>query len=168
VWERVGRAAIFLGESIVLLAIVLATIFVRIPQVDGASMAPTIPSGAIVITESLSGAFAPPQRGEIVAFSLDLSRQETYIKRVIALPGDRVRIDKGAVFVNGVRIHEPYVHFHDTRSMPTLLVPAGKLFVLGDDRPHSEDSRFFGPVAESHVIGRAWWILLPFARFGPL
>jgi len=168
VWERVVRAAIFLGESIVLLAIVLATIFIRIPQVDGASMAPTIPSGAIVITESLSGDFAPPQRGEIVAFSLDLSRQETYIKRVIALPGDRVRIDNGAVFVNGVRIHEPYVHLHDTRSMPTLLVPAGKLFVLGDDRPHSEDSRFFGPVAESHVIGRAWWILWPFARFGPL
>jgi signal peptidase I len=52
--------------------------------------------------------------------------------------------------------------------MPTLVVPAGKLFVLGDDRPHSEDSRFFGPVAASHVIGRAWWILLPFARFGPL
>ena len=167
-WERVGRAAIFLGESIALLAIVLATIFVRIPQVDGISMAPTIPSGAIVVTESLSGNFLPPRRGEIVAFTLDISRRETYIKRVIALPGDRIGIDNGAVFVNGVRIHEPFVRFHDSRSMPTIVVPPGKLFVLGDDRAHSEDSRFFGPIAESQVTGRAWWILWPLSHFGPL
>jgi len=168
VWERLARIAIFLGELLALLIIVLGALVIRIPQVDGSSMAPTIASGEIVATESLSYHFRAPTRGEIVAFSLDLSRQETYIKRVVALPGDRVRIDDGVVRVNGRRIDESYVHFHDTRSLPPTVIPPGHLFVLGDDRPQSEDSRFFGPIPESTVIGRACWVLWPLSRFGPL
>jgi len=139
----------------ILCALIAATLFVRFPQVTGPSMAPHISSGEYVLINTLAYKFGPPHRGDIVAFRHDGFTPETYIKRVIGLPGDRVRIDRGTVYVNGVRLDEPYVRFGDTRSMPEITVPPLSVFVLGDNRAVSEDSRMFGPVRYSDLMGRA-------------
>jgi signal peptidase I len=118
-------------------------------------MAPHILSGDYVVINTFAYRFGPPARGNIVAFRHDGDSREIFIKRVIAVPGDRVRIDRGSVYVNGVKLDEPYVRYGDGRSFAQLTVPEGTVYVLGDNRANSEDSRFFGPVADDRLIGRA-------------
>lgn len=143
--------------EITLLCALLAAFFVRTPQVLGFSMAPQIASGEYVMIDTLTYRFRSPARGDIIAFRHGDpgSEPSTYIKRVIGLPGDVVAISQGVVFVDGKRLPEPYVAFRDKRSFPPLRVPAHALYVLGDNRVDSEDSRAFGCVPESDVIGRA-------------
>lgn len=149
------RSLASLALQLAILCALIAAFFVRFPQVSGPSMAPHISSGEYVLINTLAYKFGPPHRGDIVAFRHDGFTPETYIKRVIGLPGDRVRIDRGTVYVNGARLNEPYVRFGDTRSMPEITVPPLSVFVLGDNRAVSEDSRVFGPVRYSDLMGQA-------------
>lgn len=143
--------------EIALLCALIAAFFVRTPQVLGLSMAPQIASGEYVLIDTLTYRFRAPARGDIIAFRHGDPGADpaTYIKRVIGLPGDLVLISAGVVFVNGKRLREPYVQFRDRRSFSVVRVPAGSLYVLGDNRVDSEDSRLFGCIPESSVIGRA-------------
>ena len=157
---RNGRRLLSLALELALLCVLVAAFFVRTPQVSGHSMAPQIASGEYVLIDTLAYRFSAPARGDIIAFRLDADpstgiEPSTYIKRVIGLPHDRVFIRDGTVFVNGSALAEPYVRFGDRRSFPEIVVPAGSLYVLGDNRADSEDSRAFGCVAEGSVIGRA-------------
>jgi signal peptidase I len=149
------RSVAGLALQLAVLVFLIAAFFVRMPQVSGLSMAPHIGSGEYVLINTIAYDFGPPKRGDIVAFRHDGVTPEIYIKRVIGLPGDRVRIDRGTVYVNGVRLNESYVRYPDTRSFPEIAVPPGCIYVLGDNRANSEDSRFFGPVPESQIIGKA-------------
>ena len=150
------------------LAIIAAAFFVRAPHVAGISMEPRIDSGETVLVEGIGTRFRPLRRGEIIAFHHDGSERETYIKRVIGIPSDRVAIVRGTVYVNGSAIAEPYVRYHDDHSYPMQVVPAGDYFVLGDNRANSDDSRHFGFVARDDVIGRALFGLWPPRRLGAL
>jgi signal peptidase I len=148
--------------QLAILFALIAAFFVRFWPVSGPSMAPHISSGEYVFINTLAFKFGVPERGEIVAFRHDGSfSTETFIKRVIALPGDRVRIDRGVVYLNGTRLDEPYVKFPDTRSMPEITVPPGSVFVLGDNRAVSEDSRAFGPVRDGDLVGCALFGVWP-------
>lgn len=122
-------------------------------------MEPQIDSGEYVLIDTLAYRFSRPARGDVVAFRHgdpeNGSVASVYIKRVIAVPGDRVEIRSGIVSVNGRQLDEPYVHFRDQRSFPPMLVPPNSVFVLGDNRADSEDSRVFGCVPESALIGKA-------------
>jgi signal peptidase I len=150
------RSVASLVLQLAVLALLIAAFFVRFWPVSGPSMAPHISSGEYVFINTLAFKFGAPQRGEIVAFQHDGTlANETFIKRVIGLPGDRVRIDRGVVYVNGTRLNEPYVRYPDTRSMPEMTVPPQSVFVLGDNRAVSEDSRAFGPVPYADLVGRA-------------
>ncbi len=149
-------------------ALIAAILFVRTPPVSGRSMEPHIASGEIVLIDTLAYRLGAPKRGDIVEFHHDASTPELYIKRVVAVSGDRVRIDRGALFVNGARVEEPYVRFPDGRSFPEITVPAGSVYVLGDNRPDSEDSRIFGPVPDSDLVGRAIAGIWPLAAVGAL
>ena len=152
----------------VLLALI-AAFFVRTPQVSGPSMEPHIAPGEVVLINTLAYRFGEPRRGDIVAFRhVTDAVSELFIKRVIGLPGDRVRIDAGMVYVNGAKIDEPYVTFADTRSFPELTVPPNSIFVLGDNRANSEDSRFFGAVPEDALVGRALAGIWPVKDLGTL
>ncbi len=144
------------------LALLIAAFFVRTPQVSGFSMEPHIRSGEYVLINTFAYRFSAPRRGDIVAFRHegDLrqaqdDRRAIFIKRVIGLPGDRIRIDRGRVYVDGVKLDEPYVQHPDDRSFAEITVPASSVYVLGDNRGDSEDSRFFGPVGDDRLIGRA-------------
>jgi signal peptidase I len=150
-WRPVANLALQLA----LLATLVAAFFVRLPQVAGLSMEPHIRSGEYVLINTFAYRIGVPHRGEIVAFRHEGDARAVFIKRVIGVTGDRIRIDRGLVYLNGVKLDEPYVLHADARSFDEIAVPAGAVYVLGDNRAESEDSRFFGPVRDDRLIGRA-------------
>jgi len=157
-----------LAFQLAVLALIVAAFFVRTSQVSGLSMAPHISSGEYVVVNTFAYKFAVPKRGDIVAFRHDDGARAVYIKRVIGLPGDRIRVDGGVVSIDGAALSEPYVRFPDRRSFPEVTVPQGDVYVLGDNRAGSEDSRLFGPVPDDRLIGRALAGIWPPADMGTL
>jgi signal peptidase I len=141
-------------QLVALLAIAMA-FFLRVPQVIGPSMLPHVEPGEMVVINTLAYRLEPPHRGDVVALHHDEATAQTFLKRIVGLPGERVRIDTGVLVVDGRSIPEPYVSFPDKRSVPEVTVPPGDIYVLGDNRAESEDSRTWGPVAERDVIGKA-------------
>ena len=163
-WRSLASLAL---QLLVLLALI-AAFFIRMPQVSGFSMAPHIESGEYVLIDTIAYRFGTPDRGDIVAFRHDGDPPEVFIKRVIGLPGDRIRIDRGTVLIDGTPLREPYIKFADTRSFPEVTVPPHSVYVLGDNRANSEDSRFFGPVNDRLIIGRALAGVWPLRAVGAL
>jgi signal peptidase I len=178
--RRLRHAGALALEALALLALLLL-FFVRVPQVDGHSMAPQIDAGDHVVINTVAYALriARPgsglplaeismraiRRGDVVAFSHgDGDARRIYLKRAIGLPGETVAIDRGVVFVNGATLPEPYGPARDLSSMAPVTVPAGSLFVLGDNRPDSDDSRSFGPVPLASVVGKAAFVVWPPSR----
>jgi signal peptidase I len=154
--------------QVALLAFLIAAFFIRAPQVSGLSMAPDIASGEIVLINTVAFRLHPIERGDIVAFHHDGDAPEVYLKRVIGLPGDRIRIARGAVYLNGSRLLEPYVHYYDSRSFAEVTVPPNTFYVLGDNRADSDDSRAWGFVRSSEVIGKAMAGIWPPRHLGAL
>ena len=141
------------------LAIVLvANLFLAQPRVvHGQSMEPNLHDNQRVIIDLLSYRFRSPICGEIIVLNYPETRSgPPLIKRVIGLPDDMVEIHDGYVYVNGKRLHEPYLDQITSGSHPLSRVPEGHVFVLGDNRCCSNDSRFFGMVPFEHILGRAW------------
>ncbi len=131
-------------------------------------MEPRIDSGEYIVINTLAYRFGTPGRGDIIAFRHERSAPSVYLKRVIGVPGDRVAIDRGVVFVNGTALDESYVRFRDTRSARPMVVPAHAYYVLGDNRSNSDDSRVWGFVPSPDVIGRAMFAIWPPHRIGAL
>jgi signal peptidase I len=163
-WRSVANLALQLA----ILALLIAAFFVRLPQVSGLSMEPHIRSGEYVLINTFAYRFGAPRRGEIVAFRHDGDARGVFIKRVIGLPNDRIRIDRGQVYLNGAKLEETYVRHRDDRSFSEITVPTRSVYVLGDNRGESEDSRFFGPVDDERLIGRAVAGLWPPRMLGGL
>lgn len=107
-------------------------------------------------------------RGDVVVFHYPLDEEKSYIKRVIALPGDRIWIDHGQVWLNGKPLREPYVpqRYQDARSMAEMVVPPDCYFMMGDHRSISSDSRDFGPVKRSLIYGKAVFVYWPMKDMG--
>lgn len=117
--------------------------------------------------------FGGPERGDIIVLTPPAGSVETnqpFIKRVIGLPGDTVEIRDDVVFINGIQIDEPYIDGEDTNcrggSCPTFTVPDDHVFVLGDNRDNSQDSRDIGMVPRENIIGKAWFTYWPTDYFG--
>lgn len=125
-------------------------------RVEGQSMEPNLHPNQRLIIEKVSYRFDMPERGDIVVLKLPGRRSEPLIKRVIGLPGETVEIHGGQVFINGKPLKEPYLRTRTYGDMPPRKVPEGCIFVLGDNRNASNDSRFFGPVPLENIVGRAW------------
>ncbi len=154
--------------QVAVLGLLALAFFMRTPQVSGISMSPLIASGEFVLIDTVAYRFRGPKRGDVIAFHHDGPTPEVFIKRVVGLPGDRIRIDRGTVYVNGAPLSEPYIRYRDDRSFPTVVVPPNSLYVLGDNRVDSDDSRFWGFVPESSVIGKAVAGIWPIGRIGLL
>jgi signal peptidase I len=189
----------FLGElpALVILAFVIAlvvkTFFLQAFYIPSQSMEPTLEVGDRVLVQKISYYLHDPRRGEIIVFENPHETREPdrglvggffhwmfqglgvqhpdnvdFIKRVIGLPGDTVWAKDGSVYVNGRKLSEPYLT-QKTGDFRRTAVPAGDLFVMGDNRANSDDSRYnLGFVPESKVIGRAWVIIWPAGRMSLL
>lgn len=141
---------------VAIVALLLLHSFVVEPvRVRSDSMEPTLPSGAVLVIDKLTFHFREPRRGDVIV-TADPRTGESIVKRVVAVAGDSVGIDNGTLVVNGAKVAENYV---DNRGMQGFffgpdVVPPGRVFVLGDNRANSIDSRTFGPVAVDDVDGR--------------
>lgn len=152
--------------------------------VEGQSMEPTLHKDQVLLISRLgvsgvtgqvyaavhqddrssTGGWVPP-RGSICTFIHPTDPTRVLVKRVIGLPGEQIFIIKGTVYINGQELREPYVVFHDTRDLTPRRIPEDSIFVMGDNRPASNDSRAFGAVPRSHLVGVAvlrYWPLTEF------
>ncbi len=143
----------------VVLFVGINTITARI-RVDGDSMDPTLATGEYVIVNRLSYRIGAPQRGDIIVFHFPGNPKEEYIKRVIGLPGDEVQVKGGQVYINSQLLNEPYLNVKIGYT-GSWLVPAGQLFVLGDNRNNSSDSHDWGTVPMDYVVGKAILVYWP-------
>ena len=156
-------------ETLVLAAVMVLAINVfsaRI-RVDGVSMQPSFYQDDFVIVNKLAYTLGDFERGDVVVFPYPRNPEEDYIKRVIGLPGDHVVIEDGLVMVNGVLLDEPYIAAAP-RTDYEVSVPDGDLFLMGDNRNSSSDSRVWGTLPLEDVIGKAVFVYWPTEAFGPV
>jgi signal peptidase I len=149
--------------------------------ISGPSMETTLYQPNRVLVNKLSYRLHGVNRGDVVVFDRVTSNGESIqhddlIKRVIGLPGEKISISKCVVYVNKVALKEPYLDVRDTElenlndrcrqpEMAEVVIPQKQVFVLGDNRPQSMDSRLFGPVDEDRIVGRAFVVLWPISRW---
>jgi signal peptidase I len=180
----IRRGVFEVVETLVLTVLIffLVHTFVAQPfRVEQRSMETTLLQDQYVLVDKLTPRWAPYERGDIVVFQPPATMRSPsgapFIKRVIGLPGDRVELEDGFVLVNGVELDEPYLFVRRGEPEPTepsfdgetsWLVPDGALFVMGDHRSASADSREFGPIDSSTLLGRALLRYWPFDTFGPI
>ena len=131
--------------------------FLSTVVVQGRSMSPTLHDGDRCLLNRLSYLYAAPKRGDLVVLR-DREENDLAVKRIVALPGEAVRVSEGTIFVNGRRLVEPYLDAGTLTMAPTGADQAYKLggdeyFVLGDNRAESEDSRFYGPISREQIVG---------------
>lgn len=125
--------------------------------VDGSSMEPNFHTGQLLIVNRLAYRFGTLERGDVIVFQYPNNTADDYIKRVIGLPGEKVTISDGKVYVNDVLLDEPYLG--PNTILPyggEWVVPADNYFVMGDNRAHSSDSRSWGMLGKEFVIGKSW------------
>jgi signal peptidase I len=137
-------------------------------RVEGTSMLPMLQDQDRLFINKMAYRVGEIHRGDVVVFLYPHDHEKSYIKRVIALPGDDLRIDHGQVYVNGDKVAEKYVpkRFADDRSQPEMTVPANEYFVMGDHRSISSDSRDFGPVDRELIYGKAAFVYWPMDQAG--
>src|SRR2546421_9634514 len=162
--------AVWLSDLFISLAIsAFIIIFIYQPvKVEGTSMMPSLEDQERIFVNKFVYRLESIQRGDIVVFRYPRDPSKSFIKRVIGLAGDRIRIEAGQVFVNGEPLEEDYVPraYADERSYPEMVVPDNGYFVLGDHRTMSNDSRDFGPVASAYIYGKAVFGYWPMDKMG--
>jgi signal peptidase I len=168
------------GREVVQIALMVLVMFFGVRavmqnfRVEGPSMQPTLTTGEFLWVNKAAYVrwhddylLGGPQRGDIAVLrSPDATDGVDLIKRIIGLPGDRLQIQHGEVFINDQKLDEPYIRFRASYNYPETTVPAGQYFVLGDNRPNSRDSHFGWFVPADNLVGRAWLSYWPPAVWG--
>jgi signal peptidase I len=149
------RTIVSLSAQLAVLLLIAAAFFMRTSPVDGLSMEPRVHAGELVLINTLAYKLGAIRRGDVVAFRHDAPTPETYIKRIVGLPGERVEVRDGVVSIDGRPLAEPYVRFNDRRNAAVVTVPPHAYYVLGDNRAESDDSRSWGVLHDEDVVGKA-------------
>jgi signal peptidase I len=165
-------AAVIAGGIII--ALVVEAFLVQAFWIPSPSMVPTLEVGDRVLVNKLAYKFHDVHRGDVVVFTRPPAAQnggdseiKDLIKRVVAVGGDTLEGRDGRVYVNGELIEEPYLEPGTaTENLPPQTIPEGQVFVMGDNRENSEDSRYFGPIDEDTIVGRAFVKVLPITDLG--
>lgn len=172
VFKRIGTFLADALETIVVAGSIFAIVYLFLlqpHQVIGDSMAPNFHNNEYVLTDKISYRLRNPQRGEVIVFRSPTNIEKDFIKRIVALPHETVRLTDGKVFVNNEVLDEGKYLSKDTKTFPGSFtresaehkVPADAFFVLGDNRTNSQDSREFGFVAKGGIIGRSFFVYWP-------
>jgi signal peptidase I len=153
--------------SLVALVIIITVLYEPV-RVEGTSMQPGLSDQDRLFIDKFFFHFEKINRGDVVVFHYPRDPEKSYIKRVIALPGDSISIHQGHVIVDGRPVDESYVprRYRDSGSMGEMIVPTGQYFVMGDHRSISSDSRDFGPVDRDLIYGKAEFIYWPADNVG--
>lgn len=177
-WAPLGTLAMSLA-----LALLLRATVAEARHIPSASMLPTLQIGDRVVVEKVSGYFSHPARGDILVFYpphyptpqnfvdhslrwLSFSSQIPYIKRVIGLPGETIEVRQGQVWINQQPLAEPYIRELALADYPPTKIPPGTVFMMGDNRNNSSDSRIWGPVPFNNIVGHATTRIWPPNRVG--
>ena len=159
-----------LVETVVLSLIIFLLIrqVVQNYRIENHSMEPNFYEGQFVLVNKLAYRLGQPDRGDVVVFHNPSNTNEDYIKRIIGIPGDTVEVREQTVYINGQPMIEEFPHnpiqFGDY--VPPTVVGEDQLFVMGDNRPNSSDSRVFGPISQDLAVGQAWLRIWPLPVFG--
>ena len=179
VLKQASTAVRVIVEIVIIVAAALVRTFViEAYEVPTGSMISTIEPGDRILSERISYRMHEPNRGDIITFTNPMNPEQTLVKRTIAVEGDVVDIQNDCLYVNGELQHEDYTHGKPTRQLsPTFknmqidypyTVPEDCIWVMGDNRTNSSDSRYFGPIETSTVSGHVVFRYWPFDRFGTL
>ncbi len=163
--------------EVVVLAIILyfgISFAVQTVHVEGLSMFATLDDNDYLIADKIAYRLHAPQRGDIIILRPPTDDSKDFIKRVIALPGERLLIRDAVVYINGHRLIEPYLpeawsvnaSWNPSNNPSGELIPPNQYFVMGDNRNRSQDSRIFGPIGRDRIDGRAWFRIWPLSSFG--
>lgn len=181
--RKLGEVFLDVVETVVIalsIFLVVYLFFMQPHQVNGESMMPNFESGEYVLTDKVSFRMRDPQRGEVVVFHAPPGANCPegtgcdFIKRILAVPGETLEIKNNAIFVNGVVVHEPYIpddfvtEAGSFTSNRVITLAPGEYFTIGDNRSYSSDSRAWGPVDKSEIVGRAFFRYWPPDRIGIL
>lgn len=171
--SRPGRVKSVLREvaetviPAIVIAVLIHVFLAQATRVYGQSMEPNLHTDMRLVVEKLSYRLHTPQRGDIVVLRVR-PEDELLIKRVIGLPGDEVAIHDGQVYVNGQPLEESYLNQETRGNLAARIVPPLHVFVMGDNRGASNDSRSFGPVHIDNIVGKAWLSYWPPEAIGPV
>lgn len=171
----ISQLGLFSLEAIKIIVLASITVFVvrsfifKPFYVKGSSMEPNFLKHDYLIVDQLTYKFKKPKRGEVVVFRPPTGRKDFYLKRIVGLPGERVRIENGQIIICDVScetIEEPYIEEKDLHSEGTYSITLGEdqYFVLGDNRDNSSDSRVFGPIDRGAIVGKIWFRGYPIPR----
>ena len=151
---------------IIIVALLLAYyLIVQVFIIKGVSMDPNFADGEIILVNRVSYYFALPSRGDSIVFVFPGTKSDKYIKRIIGLPGETIQISNNEIKINGNRLKEEHLSSGSkTFGEINLRLKADQFFVLGDNRELSNDSRIWGPLSKSQIIGRAQLIFYPFLK----
>ena len=175
--ERSGASSLLREVAeVVVLAVILyfaISFAVQAVHVEGISMFATLDDNDYLIANKIDYRLHPPERGDIVILRPPTNSSTDFIKRIVGLPGERVLIRSGVVYINGHKLDEPYLpeawtvdaNWPDNNSTGQVLGP-DQYFVMGDNRNRSQDSRFFGPISRDRIDGKAWFRIWPLDHFG--
>lgn len=145
----------------ILIAILINLFLAQPTRVHGQSMEPNLHNDQRLVVEKVSYRLHGPRRGDVVIFSMPQQGEELLIKRIIGLPGETVEIRDGKVYIDGTLLHEPYLNQETRGGLEPMVVPPLHVFVLGDNRSFSNDSRAFDAVPIENILGRAWFSYWP-------
>lgn len=170
--KKIYAIALDAIQSLLIAAAIFLVIYMflfRPFQVSGVSMFPTFKDQEYILTNLIAIQFGPLIKGEVVVFKSPVESEKDYIKRVIGVPGDTVMISNGDVYVNNKKIDESTYLTSDVKTYggaylkenQPITVPEDTYFVIGDNRPHSSDSREFGPVKKSLFLGKSLFVYWP-------
>lgn len=169
--SRIKSGIIEVGKVVlaVLLTVIIIRLFVfQVFQVEGSSMEPSFHNNEYLMVEKVSYHLHTPRRGDVVVFKYPNNQEVNYIKRIIGLPGETVRINDNQLFINDALLSEPYLTADEKTIVGSaadrpyeITLDANQFFMMGDNRGHSSDSRDWGPLAKNLIIGRTSVVIFP-------
>lgn len=167
-WIKWLRESVETILPAIVIAILINLLLAQPTRVHGLSMEPSLHTDQRLVVEKVSYRLHGPRRGDIVVFKIPNQSDELLIKRVVGLPGETVEIHDGSVYIDGVLLNEPYLDQETRGRFEPITVPPLHVFVLGDNRNFSNDSRAFGAVPIKDILGRAWLSYWPLSDVGIL